>query len=107
MNRQSLLEPLNLTDERPCTGSGSGDGGKTKVHHNAKLTPLIVWEIRQRYKLNTDNGRARRGQMQGWLARHFNLPVATIQSIVRWRTWRRPSVGMTWKDWEKENGLSA
>jgi hypothetical protein len=76
-------------------------------HHLAKLTPEIVWEIRDIYKMNTHDGKINQGLMQDWLARKFNLPVGTIRKIIHNTTWKRPYVGMTWAEWEKENGRSS
>ena len=107
MNRQLLSEPSNFPSSNSSTFSFSVDGGRTKVHHNAKLTPEIVWEIRQRYNLNTDGGKVRRGQMQRWLANHFKLPLGTVCKILRYTSWKQPAVGVSWEDWEKENGRTS
>lgn len=76
-------------------------------HTNAKLSAMTVWEIRQRYKLNTEDRRyaPSNGQMQRWLARKFNLPVHYIKKIVYGTVWKRPAKQKSWEDWEKEHGL--
>lgn len=82
-------------------------GGIGEEHKNAKLTARTVWEIRRIYNANTDNIKYghKNGQMQRWLSRKFKIPFPHIQKIVYNTVWKKPAKGMSWADWEKENGL--
>lgn len=80
-------------------GGGIGEGSV-----DAKLTAEEVWEIRRIYDANTDNGKRRTGQTQRWLARHTGVPVGNIIKIVHWITWKKPSLGVSWAEWEREHG---
>lgn len=108
MNKPLPSEPSNSTDAGLSTGSGSGAGGREGRHHASKLTARQVWEIRRIYDANVA-GQKRTTlcrQMQRWLAKKFNTPVGTIDKIVLRVTWRKPCVGKSWAEWERENGLS-
>lgn len=66
-----------------------------------------MWEIRRIYAANTKGEKKTTlcSQMQRWIARKFKLPLGTVKKIVLGNTWRKPSPGKTWEQWEKEQGL--